>query len=366
MSIRTPGPSGGRKRVIVPGAGAKPRAGSSAFSRISSAWPRRGARPVRASRSPAAIRSCSRTMSTPVTSSLTGCSTCRRAFSSMKWNVPSVAEQELERARVLVADRAAGSLGGRLHLLARLRVERGRRRLLDQLLVAALDRALALAESEHAAVLVAEHLDLDMPRGDERLLEVERPVREGCFRLDARGRVGGLELVRPVHEPHPLAAAARDGLQQHGEAELARGRPHLGERRAALGAGHERHVGGLHLRLRLRLVAHPLHHVRAGADEDEVVRPRRRGRRPGSRRGSRSRDAPPRSRSSRRRRSRSGSGDSSPTPTAGRCRPRGRRAGHGASRRRPSSRPRPPRRRARGRPGSPGRRSRRGSLRGPG
>ena len=37
-----------------------------------------------ASGSPAATRSCSRTMSMPVTSSVTGCSTCRRAFSSMK------------------------------------------------------------------------------------------------------------------------------------------------------------------------------------------------------------------------------------------------------------------------------------------
>ena len=147
--------------------------------------------------------------------------------------------------------------------------------------------------------------------GHERLLEVERPVRERRFRLGARGRVGSLELVRPVHEPHALAAAARDRLQQHREAELARGRAHLGERGAALGARHERHAGSLHLRLRLRLVAHPLHHVRARPDEDEVVAPRRRGRRPGSRRGSRSRGAPPRSRSSRRRRSRTGSGGSS-------------------------------------------------------
>ena len=277
-----------------------------------------------------------------------------------------VSEQELERARVLVADRAAGSLDGGLHLLARRRVERGRGRLLDQLLVAALDRALALAEGEHAAVLVAEHLDLDVARGHERLLEVERPVREGRFRLDARGRVGGLELVRPVHEPHPLAAAARDGLQQHGEAELARRRPHLGERRAALGAGHERHVGGLHLRLRLRLVAHPLHHVRARADEDEVVGLA--GADEGRVLGEEAVAGMHRLAAGR-----LGGGDHVRDPEIALRRRRradadraGRRAGHGARRRRPSSRPRPPRRRARGRPGSPGRRSRRGSLRGRG
>ena len=154
----------------------------------------------------------------------------------MKWNVPSGSEQELERAGVLVADRAARALGRRLHLLARVGIERRRGRLLDELLVPPLDRAFALAEREHAAVLVAEHLDLDVARGDKRLLEVERPVREGRLGLGARGRVRGLELVGPVHEPHALAAAAGDRLQQDREAELGRGGSHLRQRGATLGA----------------------------------------------------------------------------------------------------------------------------------
>src|SRR5439155_19438554 len=72
-------------------------------------------------------------------------------------------EQELERPRVLVADRPAGALRRRLHRLARVGVERRRGRLLDQLLVAALDRALALAERQDAVEAVAEDLDLDVP-----------------------------------------------------------------------------------------------------------------------------------------------------------------------------------------------------------
>ena len=35
------------------------------------------------------MRTCSRTMSIPVTSSVTGCSTWSRQFTSMKWNEPS-------------------------------------------------------------------------------------------------------------------------------------------------------------------------------------------------------------------------------------------------------------------------------------
>src|SRR5690349_24738141 len=71
------------------------------------------------------------------------------------------AEQELECPRVPVADRAARALRRRLHRLARLWRQSSRRRLLDQLLVAPLDRAFALAERQHASKLVAEHLDLD-------------------------------------------------------------------------------------------------------------------------------------------------------------------------------------------------------------
>ena len=304
-------------------------------------------------------------MSIPVTSSLTGCSTCRRAFSSMKWKVPSGAEQELERAGVLVADRAARALGRRLHLLARVGVERRRGRLLDELLVPPLDRALALAEREHAAVLVAEHLDLDVARGDERLLDVERPVRERRLRLGARGRVGGLELVgRRARAACPCRRRRRPPSAGRGS----RARPRRRAPRRASPSpsvpGHERHAGRLHLRLRARLVAHPLHHVRVRPDEDEVVLLARahEGRILG--RGSRSRGESPRSRSSRRRRSRSRSGGSSRTPKAARCRRRGRRAGRAARRRRRSSRRRPPRCRARGARGSRGRRSRRGSRRG--
>src|SRR5205807_1059182 len=92
-------------------------------------------------------------------------------------------EQELERPRVAVSDRLRGALGSRLHGLARLRRDAGRGRLLDQLLVAALDRALALAESQHAALRVSEDLDLDVPCRPNELLDVEAAVAEGRLGL---------------------------------------------------------------------------------------------------------------------------------------------------------------------------------------
>src|SRR3954471_17231056 len=79
---------------------------------------------------------------------------------------PEVAavEDELGRAGALVADRAREGDRGVAHPRPQLGVERRRRRLFEHLLVAALDRAVALAERGDVAVLVGEELDLDVAR----------------------------------------------------------------------------------------------------------------------------------------------------------------------------------------------------------
>jgi hypothetical protein len=51
--------------------------------------------------------------------------------------------------------------------------------------MAALDRALALAEMDHVPVAIGEDLDLDMTRREEVFLEVDRTVTEGALRLAA-------------------------------------------------------------------------------------------------------------------------------------------------------------------------------------
>ena len=73
---------------MVPGAGAKPCWGSSAFRRASMAWPNDGGGSPSSS-SPAAMRSCSLTRSTPVVISVTGCSTWSRVFTSRNATAPS-------------------------------------------------------------------------------------------------------------------------------------------------------------------------------------------------------------------------------------------------------------------------------------
>ena len=132
----------------------------------------------------------------------------------------------------VVADR----LGERDRLLAHLAprrlVEERRRRLLDHLLVAALDRAFALAEIDDVAVLVAEHLDLDMAGIDDELLDEDPVVAEGGRRLRLRPREALRDLAGRMGDAHALAAAAGRGLDHHRIADLV-GDPHrlLGARR---------------------------------------------------------------------------------------------------------------------------------------
>ena len=77
-----------------------------------------------------------------------------------------------------VAGGARGVDGDLADPRAQRRVDGRRRRLLDELLVATLDRAVALAEEEHGAVRVGEDLRLDVARVLEVPLDVDGVVGE--------------------------------------------------------------------------------------------------------------------------------------------------------------------------------------------
>ena len=72
--------------------------------------------------------------------------------------------QALDRAGRVVVHRGRGLHGHRAEALAQLVVDDGRRTLLDDLLMAALQRAFALADVDDVAVLVADDLHFDVAR----------------------------------------------------------------------------------------------------------------------------------------------------------------------------------------------------------
>ncbi len=122
---------------------------------------------------------------------------------------------ELDRAGAAVSHRPRRPDRGGAHRLAHGGLQPGRRSLLDHLLVPALQRAVALEQVHDVAVVVGEHLHLDVARPGHPGFQQHPVVAERRLRLATAGSERGRELVRPVDPAHPLAAAAGDRLDQH-------------------------------------------------------------------------------------------------------------------------------------------------------
>ena len=106
----------------------------------------------------------------------------------------------------------AHRLGDRLaDLVARAGVERRRGAFLPDLLVPALQRAVALAEMDGVALAVAQHLDLDVARLLEIFFQIDRIVAERGLGFGARGRQRRRTVrprVRATFMPRPPPPAA--------------------------------------------------------------------------------------------------------------------------------------------------------------
>ena len=180
----------------------------------------------------------------------------------------AIGEQELHGAGVLVAHglgrahRQVADVGALLGGQLRAGGD------LDELLVAALDRAVALEQVHGVAEGIGEYLRLDVLRVDDALLEEHFRAAEGLGGLgDDAGEVL-LQLLAAVAAADAAAAAAGGGLEHHRVADALGLGQRLGEvGDVALGARGAGHVGGDHAAPRLGLVAHAADHFRRRADE---------------------------------------------------------------------------------------------------
>ena len=110
--------------------------------------------------------------------------------------------------------------------------------------MAALDRALALAERDERPLPVRQHLDLDVPRPLDVAFEEDAVVAERRLRLPPGRLERILELGRLPDDAHPATAAARGCLDHQGIPDLVR-----------LAGGDDRDSGLFRDSLRLELVA---------------------------------------------------------------------------------------------------------------
>src|SRR5262249_57675387 len=97
----------------------------------------------------------------------------------------------------------------------------GAKALLPNFLVAALQRAIALAQMNGVAAPVPQHLDFDVAWLGEILLEIKRLVAECGLRLRARSGKHSDEILRAVRHLHAAAAAAGSCLHQNRETHIA-------------------------------------------------------------------------------------------------------------------------------------------------
>ena len=150
-------------------------------------------------------------------------------------------------------------------------VEQRRRRFFDHLLIAALDGTFALAEINHVAVLVAEHLDFDVAGIDDEFFDEDPVVAERGLGFGPGKTKSFGDFGSRIGDPHSLAAAAGGSLDHDGIADRVRdlhGVPFVLDH--AEMPRHGRHIGLRRGFLGLDLVAHRGDRARIGADEDDA------------------------------------------------------------------------------------------------
>jgi hypothetical protein len=123
---------------------------------------------------------------------------------------------ELDRARADIVDRLRRLHRRAAHRRARRLVHAGRGRFLDHLLVAALERAVALEQVDDIAVAVAEHLHLDVARREDIFLDQHAVVAERGRRLalaavSMSGELGRASTRRIPLPPPPATALISTG-----------------------------------------------------------------------------------------------------------------------------------------------------------
>ncbi len=179
-------------------------------------------------------------------------------------------DEELDGAGVVQAHGPADGQGGVEDALPQGRIEVQRRRDLDDLLMAALQRAIALEEVDEIAVLVAEQLHFDVTGAGDVFFQENIGDAEGGAGLAAGLVERIVELVGAGGDAHAASAAAHRRLDHHREAQLRRQLMGLLVGLDGRAAGQDRHVGLLSDVAGHDLVAELFEDLDARADEDDA------------------------------------------------------------------------------------------------
>ena len=182
-----------------------------------------------------------------------------------------LADHELDGAGALIVHRPGERNGLFAHRLARRFADERRRRLFDHLLVASLDRALALPQVDAMAMRIAQHLNLDVARLLDELLDEHPVVTEAVAGFVAARGVALERLFFVERHAQPFAAAARRGLDHYRVADVLCDLDRVfGRVDRGVVARDRADTGRTRELLRLDLVAHCRDRSVLRADEDDA------------------------------------------------------------------------------------------------
>lgn len=181
-------------------------------------------------------------------------------------------DQELDRARVRVADLARDPQRRVAQAVDDLLINAVAGRLLDHFLVAALHGTITLVEVQNIAVLVAQDLHLDVLGAPDEFLQEHRAVAKGALRLALRLVQQRLQFLRLPHDTHAAPAAAKSRLDDQRKSNRLRNRQGLLAALDRLFRARQR--GNLELLRHVArggFVAHHFQHARRRPDEKNAL-----------------------------------------------------------------------------------------------
>src|SRR5208283_5376644 len=151
-------------------------------------------------------------------------------------------------------------------------IEGGRRTFFPNLLMPALQRAIAFAEMNGLAVSIAQNLDFDMTRLFQKFFQINRIIAKACLGLGPRHIERSGKIMRGAGDFHAAPAATRRRLYEDRITKP----PGHGQRLLIAGdcAGRARHAGNAEpdrRRFRFDLIAHEPDMLRLRPDESDVM-----------------------------------------------------------------------------------------------
>ncbi len=180
--------------------------------------------------------------------------------------------QEFDRAGTFIIDVLADLVTQLANFFALFGAQVGGRGAFHDLLVAALDRAVALEEVVHVAMFVAQDLHLDMAGAQDHFLQVAFAIAKGRFGLATAFEHLFFQLFGLEDRAHAAATTAPACLEHERIADLfglAADFIHVVAQN--LGRGDDRHTGLDRDAPRAGLVAEGAHGLGLGADEGDAV-----------------------------------------------------------------------------------------------